>query len=68
MQKNLLREISPTIADFVSQHGMRVIVERCDQATFGNAVVETVCPEFDLRVVRDRGQIVLDVSPTGQNE
>jgi hypothetical protein len=68
MPKNLLSEIASPIADFVNQRGMRVVVERQDQASFGNAVVEVTSPDFDLRIVRDRGQVALDVSASGQGE
>lgn len=68
MPRNLLNEIAPAVAGFVSERGMRVVGERQDQASFGNAVVELTCPDFDLRVIRDRGQVALDVSPPGQEE
>ena len=68
MPQNLLNEIAPAIAEFVSQRGMRVVVERQDQASFGNAVVVATSPDFDLRIVRDRGQVALDIGASGRGE
>lgn len=68
MPKSLLNEIAPVVADFVSERRMHVVMERQDQASFGNALVVAASADFDLRIVRDRGQVALDVSPSGQEE
>lgn len=67
MRTTLLNEIAPAVAEFIKQRGMRVVTEYQDQA-FGNAVVEMTSRDFDLRIVRDRGQVALDVSPSNQGD
>lgn len=68
MSVELLEFISPEAARFVCKHGMRIGVSHYDEQSFGNAFVEVACPEFELRVVRDRCQVFLDIRPVGQTE
>lgn len=62
----VLEKIAPDIAKLAAEKGMRTVRESYDASSFGNAVVELTSGDFDLRVVRDRGQAAIELSPCGK--
>lgn len=62
----VLEKIAPDIAKLAAEKGMRTVRESYDPSSFGNAVIELASGDFDLRVVRDRGQTAIEISPSGK--
>jgi hypothetical protein len=65
---SLLEEIAPAIAQLAKEKGLRVISKHHYTSVFGNAVIEMASTDFDLRVIRDRGHVTLEVSASGKGE
>jgi hypothetical protein len=57
----VLEELQPKLASLLHRRGYRLIDERRDES-FGNAAVVVDCEAFLLRVVRDRGDTVIELS------
>ena len=62
----LLHKLATGVATLAESKGMKLLREEYDPSSFGNAVVELASVDFDLRVVRDRGDIRIEISPPGE--
>lgn len=62
---DLLAHVCPAAASFALARGMRVRREHGGTA-FGDAMIELMSSAFDLRIVRDRSEISVDISPPDQ--
>jgi hypothetical protein len=62
----LLEELEPKLASLLKSRDFRLIKERRDDA-FGNAMVVAECQGLLLRVVRDRGDIMVELCQQGQD-
>jgi hypothetical protein len=60
----LLNKIAPEIAKFAYEKSMRIVNEWYDPSSFGNAIVEIASANFNLRVIRDRGQVTVEIRPS----
>ena len=63
----LLSQIAPSFADAANALDLRVDSEQRAEG-FGNALIQMTGPRFDLRIARDRGDVLVDVSPAGHCE
>lgn len=61
MNSSLLLELSPSISKIVNDYNLRIVTERREKS-FNNAFVEIEGDEFDIRVIRDKGLISVDLS------
>lgn len=59
----LLDELVPGLSNLIAGQEMRMVSQEVDEQSFGNAVIEVTSQYLDLRVIRDRGQISIDISP-----
>jgi hypothetical protein len=66
MSDSLLRELAPAIADLVEDRGRWTLTSEHWDREFGNAIAQLASLDFDLRVNRDRGDILIDVRPHGK--
>jgi hypothetical protein len=62
----LLDKIAPDIAKLADEKGLRIVNEQHDPSSFGNASIEWASTDFGLSVVRDRGQVAVEISPPDQ--
>lgn len=62
------QKLAPDIAKLAESKGMKLLREDYDPSSFGNAVVELESVDLNLRVVRDRGDIRIEVSPPGEGD
>ena len=63
-QMRLFEELTPRLASFLNQQGCMIVEERRDNS-FGNVLIVLKCDSFLIRIVKDRGDILIDV---GQRE
>lgn len=62
MNSSLLRELSPDFFAITEKLNLKIINEHQETA-FGNALVEIEADAFDMRLIRDRGHVYIDISP-----
>ena len=64
----LLKEISPDLAEFVSARKFLQTNSLYSPECFGNIVVELTSIHVDVKITRDRSQVFIDISPPGKTE
>jgi len=65
--KKLLSELCPSFAMYAFSHGFRICAEQ-QESFFDNALVELEGDKFDARIIRDRGQVSIDLRPKGKDQ
>ncbi len=69
MDDSLLDEITPIFGTIIERYGFEKTKDVYDSEHFGNAVLIFQSPDFKLRFVRDRSQLLVYIAPrcaTGQ--
>lgn len=64
----MLKDISPILADILARRGFAIEREVHDEMAFGNMLVEAVSPPIRVRISRDRGQVLADISYSAGND
>lgn len=63
----ITEEFASEVAALRKAFGLRLIKEEYDQKAFGNCAVELSGTDFDMRLVRDRGQMSIDLRGESTN-
>lgn len=61
MSELILEKMKHAFAFLVENHGFQVMEESYSPSTFGDAVIVLQSKQFELRIIRDRGQFFIDI-------
>lgn len=67
MATSLLKELCNHLDHLVTKKSMTILKETRSHA-FDNGMVEITSDDFDIRIIRDRGTVFIELSPTMKNE
>lgn len=59
-------DLAVKLRELRDRFGLEVVEERYDESNFGNANVVLVAGDFAMRIVRDRGQLFIDLANPNQ--
>lgn len=60
---DLIHQLVPAFSNLLQQYGFKKIEEMYSPEDFGNAFIKMVSSDFQLRFIRDRDQVFVDVAP-----
>ena len=67
MAQSLLDELAPSIRSLIDEGKIKILRERRGQS-FDDWLVEAESDAFDLLIIRDRGEVTLEIRPRDKTE
>jgi hypothetical protein len=67
-KSKLLREISPRLAEVLARRKFSIEQEVYDKESFGNILIMAVSRDFSMKITRDRGDCLIDISESERSD